>query len=256
MGFIKEKYLNNQGGLTVSFQGEGNTESYFAGDSASAALEYFNMYLKDNQIYIRTDEEIALDEVGIKSVQEATELRQEINSITSTMTDEEAAERTILFKEWQSGVAYSVGERVRYNDGLFKVLQAHTSQDNWIPTLAHSLFAVILNPDPSIIPEWIQPDSTNGYSRGDKVYHNNILWTSTADNNVWEPGAVGAPWTSGEEEETPTEEPSSEIPEWSQPDSTNPYNTGDQVMYNGSVYESTINNNVWAPDVYGWQLIE
>lgn len=42
------------------------------------------------------------------------------------------------------------------------------------------------------------------------------------------------------------------IPEWEQPDSTNPYMQGDKVMYNGQVYESTIDNNVWAPNVYGW----
>lgn len=42
------------------------------------------------------------------------------------------------------------------------------------------------------------------------------------------------------------------IHEWEQPDSTNPYMQGDKVMYNGQVYESTIDNNVWAPNVYGW----
>ena len=28
------------------------------------------------------------------------------------------------------------------------------------------------------------------------------------------------------------------------------------VTYNGHTYESTVDNNVWAPDVYGWSLIE
>jgi len=42
------------------------------------------------------------------------------------------------------------------------------------------------------------------------------------------------------------------IPEWEQPDSTNPYMKGDRVMFDGKVYESTIDNNVWSPDVYGW----
>ena len=32
------------------------------------------------------------------------------------------------------------------------------------------------------------------------------------------------------------------------------YRTGDRVIYNGHIYESTINNNVWSPDTYpqGW----
>ena len=44
------------------------------------------------------------------------------------------------------------------------------------------------------------------------------------------------------------------IPEWEQPDSTNPYMKGDKVMFNGQVYESAIDNNIWSPAAYpaGW----
>ena len=42
------------------------------------------------------------------------------------------------------------------------------------------------------------------------------------------------------------------VPEWEQPDSTNPYMKGDKVTHNGTTYESTIDNNVWEPGVYGW----
>ena len=47
------------------------------------------------------------------------------------------------------------------------------------------------------------------------------------------------------------------IPEWEQPDSTNPYMKGDKVMFNGQVYESAIDNNIWSPSAYpaGWTLI-
>lgn len=45
---------------------------------------------------------------------------------------------------------------------------------------------------------------------------------------------------------------------WEQPGSTNPYMKGDKVLYNGKVYESLIDNNVWAPDAYpqGWKQID
>lgn len=49
------------------------------------------------------------------------------------------------------------------------------------------------------------------------------------------------------------------IPEWSQPiSSADAYNTGDEVMYNGIHYRSTIDGNVWAPDAYpqGWEVVE
>lgn len=45
------------------------------------------------------------------------------------------------------------------------------------------------------------------------------------------------------------------VPEWEQPNSTNPYMIGDKVMYNGKTYVSIVDNNVWAPDVYGWKEV-
>lgn len=48
------------------------------------------------------------------------------------------------------------------------------------------------------------------------------------------------------------------IPEWEQPNSTNAYMVGDKVMFEGHIYESAINNNIWSPSAYpaGWTLIE
>lgn len=48
------------------------------------------------------------------------------------------------------------------------------------------------------------------------------------------------------------------IPEWEQPDSTNAYMTGDKVRFEGSVYESVIDNNIWSPTAYpaGWKIVE
>lgn len=54
-------------------------------------------------------------------------------------------------------------------------------------------------------------------------------------------------------------EPAAEVPAYVQPTGAHDaYQTGDKVTYNGAVYESLINGNVWAPDVYpaGWRLIE
>ena len=47
------------------------------------------------------------------------------------------------------------------------------------------------------------------------------------------------------------------IPEWEQPDSTNPYMKGDKVMFNNKTYESLIDNNIWSPAAYpaGWKEI-
>lgn len=53
-----------------------------------------------------------------------------------------------------------------------------------------------------------------------------------------------------------TEEPDA-IPEWVQPSGAHDaYKTGDRVLYQGKVYESTMDGNVWAPDVTGWIEVE
>ena len=108
-------------------------------------------------------------------------------------TDEQALAVPVLYPAWRSGVDYAVGIRVLYNGTLYKVLTAHTSQDDWTPDVAPSLFAKVLIPDETVVPEWEQPDSTNPYSAGDKVTHNGKTWVSDIDNNVWEPGVYG--WT-------------------------------------------------------------
>lgn len=260
MGFIKEKYSNNFGGLTVVFQGSENTDSYFAGDSVQDALAYFNMYVQNGQIYVRTDEELSLAEIGVKTITEATQLRQELDEIVSEMTDEEAVERTILFANWKTGISYTVGTRVRYGGRIYKVLQAHTSQEDWTPTRAPSLFAQILTNEETGEPvEWQQPDSTNPYMYGDKVIYNNKIYESTIDFNVWDPESYPSGWTLIEDlTPTPEPEPEDTIPEWTQPDATSAYQIGDRVIYNGVVYESVVANNVWSPEAYpaGWQVIE
>lgn len=255
MGFMKETYSNNRAGLLVTFGGSEPTPGYTPTDSVTEALEYFDLYVQNGIIYSRTEAEEIYDELGVTNTTEVEELRTSLDTLAAALSDEAAADHPILFKEWRAGVAYAVNDRLRFGQGLFKVLQAHTSQVGWEPTVAHSLYAVILAPDPNVVVDWVQPDSTNGYSIGDRVRHNGIIWTSTADNNVWEPGTTNAPWSDGSE---PTPEPTPAIAEWEQRDSTNPYMTGDRVLFEGQVYESTIDNNVWSPSTYpaGWTLIQ
>ena len=123
-------------------------------------------------------------------------LRAAIEETSEGLTDEAAAYVPELFPMWRAGEEYAVGDRRQWKGKLYKVLIAHTSQEQWMPDVAVSLFAEVLIPDPSVIPEWVQPSSTNAYMTGDKVRHNGKVWVSTIDNNVWEPGVFG--W--GEEE--------------------------------------------------------
>ena len=119
------------------------------------------------------------------------EIVNAIISIRESATDEQALNSIALYPEWKADVSYTVGQRVLYNSVLYKVLQAHTSQADWTPVNAPSLFARVLIVDENVIPEGVQPDSTNPYMKGNRVTHNGITYESLIDNNVWEPGVIG-----------------------------------------------------------------
>lgn len=106
-------------------------------------------------------------------------------------TDEQAYEVPVLYPIWKEGMTYTTGERIMYNDILYKVLAAHTSQADWTPDVAVSLFAKVLIVDENVISAWEQPNSTNTYKKGDRVSHNGKTWISIVDNNSWEPGVYG-----------------------------------------------------------------
>lgn len=123
--------------------------------------------------------------------QEAKSFIESLVKLRGLATDEMSLQVPNLYPAWKAEVNYSIGDRVLYEDVLYKVITAHTSQETWTPTEASSLFAKVLIPDENAISEWEQPDSTNPYMTGDKVIYNGIVYISIVDNNVWVPGVFG-----------------------------------------------------------------
>ena len=113
--------------------------------------------------------------------------------LRNSATDTQALSASGAYPRWRSDQMYHAGERVVYEDILYRVLTSHTSQSDWTPSAAPSLFAKVLIVDETVIPEWQQPDSTNPYMSGDKVTYLGKTWKSDIDNNVWAPGVYG--WT-------------------------------------------------------------
>ena len=126
-------------------------------------------------------------------IEQAKAIRAATQEMGRTATDEAALSYPALFDEWKSGAAYETGDIRKRNGNLYRCLQNHTSQDDWTPEAAVSLWVQIA--DPAIEwPDWVQPTgSTDAYAQGAKVTHNEKHWTSDVDNNVWEPGVYG--WT-------------------------------------------------------------
>lgn len=196
-------------------------------------------------------------------LQAAEQLRKALQFLTATLTDEQAMAVATVYPAWAPATSYSVGDIISYGTNgvgdpqLYKVVQPHMSQDTWRPDATPSLYDAF-GLDESGYPIWAQPSGAHdAYSKGDVVNYNGTLYESLIDGNVWSPDVYPTGWkTYGE---APEPEPGPETyPEWVQPTGAHDaYSKGDRVTYQGKVYESTIDSNVWSPDTYpqGWKEI-
>lgn len=113
-------------------------------------------------------------------------------TINSIAIEDETALRMVEYYPAPEAASYAAGDRIQCNGKLYKCLQAHTAQADWNPVDAPSLWAEVLaGQDGTEIGEWVQPDSTNPYMRGDRVSYNGKIYESEVDNNVWAPGVYG-----------------------------------------------------------------
>lgn len=103
------------------------------------------------------------------------------------------------YKDWQVKLAVKVGQVYLYrtNGNLYKVIQAHTTQSDWTPTVAVSLwnrFFVPGDPQIAIWTEWY------AYKVGDIVLYqpNNTSYRclqAHTSQPTWTPPAVPALWS-------------------------------------------------------------
>lgn len=119
----------------------------------------------------------------------AKQLRALIEMLAITLDDATALTGVELFPAWATDTAYAVGNRVQYNGVLYKCVQAHTSQADWMPDATPALWVIVSVEE---WPEWIQPTGAHdAYDKDAKVSHNGKHWKSTMDANVYEPGVYG-----------------------------------------------------------------
>ena len=121
----------------------------------------------------------------------ARKFRKFIEQMSENATDEEALDNILAFPKWEVGKEYVKDERIRYENVLYKVLQSHTSQADWTPNIAVSLYVKVSIEE---YPEWVQPTGAHdAYNKGDKVTHLEKHWESEIDANTYEPSVYG--WT-------------------------------------------------------------
>lgn len=136
----------------------------------------------------------------MNKLQAAEQLRRVLQMYAAGLSEEQAIEVPAIFDPWKSGKVYTVDEMLTYGTNevgdpqLYKVVQAHTSQDDWTPDKTPSLFAP-LGLDDDGYPIWAQPSGAHdAYNKGDIVNYNDILYKSLIDGNVYSPDAYPAGW--------------------------------------------------------------
>ena len=122
-----------------------------------------------------------------------------LDEVLSQLTDEQAESFKQWYSEWESGVSYNIGSRVRYDGELYRCIQAHTSQSDWTPDISTSLFVRVspeqADDDPTTIPTWVQPIGTeDAYNIGDRVIFDGEVYESLIDANVWSPTDYPGGW--------------------------------------------------------------
>ena len=119
----------------------------------------------------------------------AKQLRQLIEQLAVTLDDETALTGVELFPTWVVGKAYAVNDRAQYNGTLYKCIQAHTSQSDWMPSATPALWKTVSVDE---YPEWVQPTGAHdAYNIGDKVAYNGQHYVCTSDANVYAPDVYG-----------------------------------------------------------------
>ena len=145
--------------------------------------EKYNAYILEQQ-----------REEAIKNGKEVFEKLTEQNILKSAV-DAEAYTMRYLYPTWSGkGVKYKKDDRFMHNDKFYKVLQEHTSQEEWKPDTASSLYVEISDPNVEY-PEWKQPShAEDAYNISDKVTYNGKKYKSLINANTWSPEAYPAGW--------------------------------------------------------------
>lgn len=142
-------------------------------------------------------EEIASDPViDIKSIKRLLQLLTTSLLASETITQQQISDLTVIHDYWVVGKAYKMGDVCDYNGKLYKIVQPHTSQADWLPSDVPALYVMVIPPD--VIPVFVQPTGAHDvYMKGDKVRFPDVsspAWESLIDNNSWSPVAYPAGW--------------------------------------------------------------
>lgn len=141
------------------------------------------------------------------NMQAAEQFRRAVQMFAQSLTEDKAMEIAMVFDAWQPGKSYAVDDLVTYGTNgvgdpqLYKVIQAHTSQTDWLPDLTQSLYLAI-GLDDAGYPVWSPPTGAHdAYNIGDITNYEGTLYESLIHGNTTVPGTDDRFWRVYEEVE-------------------------------------------------------
>lgn len=113
---------------------------------------------------------------------------------TGNIDADTASAHKDMFEDWQPGVSYKAGQIRKRNDVLYKIVQDHTSQEDWLPSETPSLYESIIITEAGY-EEWKKPTGAhNAYNKGKIVVFKGKLYKSLIDGNAYSPEEYPAAW--------------------------------------------------------------
>lgn len=103
--------------------------------------------------------------------------------INTMKVDDNTALRMIRFyPEWKPGMECKEGFKLRFNDKLWKVKQAHTSVEGWSPDLVPALFEQINETHSGTADDPIPYDGNMVLDNGLHYYQNGVIYLCNRDS--------------------------------------------------------------------------
>ena len=106
---------------------------------------------------------------------------------------DDLAELVDIYPDYEIDKAYKVGNIFKLDNLLYKVIQAHTSQANWIPKDLPALYLELM--PTNVIPAWKKPTGAHdAYNIGDVVTFEGSTYESLIKANTYSPTEYPAGW--------------------------------------------------------------
>lgn len=115
--------------------------------------------------------------------------RKIIETAVEGLSDNDAIKAVTLFPKWKPRIELKAGERLRFGDKLYRVKNGHTTQSDWTPDIAVSLYEEVCESKTGTVDDPIPYDGNMVLESGKYYKQYDIVYLCTRDtgNAVYHP---------------------------------------------------------------------